>query len=335
MSDVTATAESVKVPVRRGPIMDFMVRLVREKPLGLIGGGITFVLLLVGILADLLAPYGYNDFILSLRLAPPGGEYLLGGDTNGRDLFSRIIYGARISMIVGLAGAGIHVIVGTLIGAVSGFFGGKYDTVVQRFVDAVMCFPSFLLYLTIMAIVGQGMAPLIFVLGISGGFYGSRTIRSAVIGIKENVYLEAAKSIGARSHWILLRHVIPNIMPILIIEFTLTVGRLILAEAMLSFLGFGVPPPAPSWGGMLSGSARQYMQVAPWLMLWPGLALAIAVYGVNMFGDTVRDLLDPRMRGGSANLGGSKAKNKKQKRDEGAPAPPQDPIAAENPPKNK
>src|SRR3972149_3931447 len=163
----------VKVQKRHSASVELLVRLVKEKPLGLTGGGITLILLLVGILANFLAPYDYNDFILPLRLAPPGETYLLGGDNLGRDIFSRVIYGARISMIVGLAGAALHVIVGTLVGAVSGFFGGKYDTAVQRFVDAVMCFPSLLLYLTLMAVVGQGMVPLIFVLGISGGFYGS------------------------------------------------------------------------------------------------------------------------------------------------------------------
>jgi peptide/nickel transport system permease protein len=320
MTDAIEAAAPQNIKVRKppGPIKELLVRLVKEKPLGLIGGGITLILLLVGILANFLAPYGYNDFTLSLRLAPPGGTYLLGGDNLGRDILSRIIYGARISMIVGLVGATLHIVVGTLVGAVSGFFGGKYDTIVQRLVDTVMCFPSLLLYLTIMAVVGQGMVQLILVLGISGGFYGARTIRSAVIGIKENVYMDAARVSGAASNRIMLRHVIPNIMPILIIEFTLTVGRLILAEAMLSFLGFGVPPPAPSWGGMIAGAGRQYIQVAPWLILWPGLALATAIYGVNMFGDTLRDLLDPRMRGGNSNFGGTRGRKAKRKQYEEA-----------------
>ena len=313
MSEVQAATSAEAGPLRksRGMLSDMFVRLVREKPLGLAGAVIVLVLFLTGIFANFLAPYGYNDFTLSLRLSPPNSTYLLGGDNLGRDLLSRIIYGARISMIVGLSGAALHVVVGSLVGAVSGFYGGKYDTVVQRFVDSLQCFPSLVLYLTVMAVIGQGLLPVIFVLGISSGFYGSRTMRSAVIGIKENVYVEAARAVGSPTRRTLLRHILPNIMPVLIIEFTLSVGRMIISEAMLSFLGFGIPPPTPSWGGMLSGGGRQFMLQAPWMALWPGLALAIAVYGVNMLGDAVRDLWDPRLRGGLGRYGRSDVKKPK------------------------
>jgi peptide/nickel transport system permease protein len=298
-----ANKDAVAIHKSRGMISDLIVRLIKEKPLGLAGGIIVLILILTGIFANVLAPYGFNDINLALRLTPPSGTFLLGGDNMGRDLLSRIIYGARISMMVGLAGAALHVIIGVLVGAVSGFYGGRYDTLVQRFVDALQCFPSLILYLTVMAVVGQGLVPVILVLGISSGFYGSRTIRSAVIGIKENVYVEAATSVGASVTRILWKHILPNIMPVLIIEFTLAVGRMIISEAMLSFLGFGIPPPMPSWGGMLSGSGRRYMLQAPWMALWPGLALAIVVYGVNMLGDAVRDLWDPRLRGGLGRYG--------------------------------
>jgi peptide/nickel transport system permease protein len=289
-----------EAPLRksRGMLADMFVRLVHEKPLGLAGGIIVLLLLFAGIFANWLAPYGYNEVNFVERLMPPSSTFLLGTDNMGRDIMSRIIYGARISMIVGLAGAALHVIIETLVGGISGFVGGSYDTMVQRFVDTIQCFPSLIFYLTIMVIVGQGLIPVIFVLGISSGFYGARTIRSAVIGIKENVYVEAAKAIGASNARVMISHVLPNVTAVLIIEFTLAVGRMIIAEAMLSFLGFGVPPPQPSWGGMLSGPGRTYMLQAPWMALWPGLALAIAVYGVNMLGDAVRDLWDPRLRGG-------------------------------------
>lgn len=287
----------------RGMLADMMVRLVKEKPLGLFGLIITLALLFTGIFANWLAPYGYNDINFALRLTAPGHGYILGGDNMGRDLLSRIIYGARISMIVGLAGAGLHVIIETLVGGISGYVGGRYDTVVQRIVDTVQCFPSLILYLTVMAVIGQGLIPVIFVLGISSGFYGARTVRSAVIGIKENMYVEAAKAIGGSRARIMIKHILPNITAVLIIEFTLAVGRMIISEAMLSFLGFGVPPPQPSWGGMLSGPGRAYMLQAPWMALWPGLVLAIAVYGVNMLGDAVRDLWDPRLRGGLGRFG--------------------------------
>lgn len=311
MAEAQASAEAAVVRKSRGPITDLLVRLIREKPLGLAGAVIVLILLLTGIFANFLAPYGYNDIDFAFRLSPPSSTFLLGGDNMGRDLLSRIIYGARISMIVGLAGAGLHVIIGVLVGAVSGFYGGRYDTLVQRFVDALQCFPSLILYLTVMAVIGQGLVPVILVLGISSGFYGSRTIRSAVIGIKENVYVEAANAVGASVPRILWKHILPNIMPVLIIEFTLAVGRMIVSEAMLSFLGFGIPPPAPSWGGMLSGSGRRFMLQAPWMALWPGLALAIVVYGVNMLGDAVRDLWDPRLRGGLGRYGRTDVKKAK------------------------
>ncbi len=305
MAQAQASVPSGAAAVRksRGPIADLLVRLIKEKPLGLAGAIIVLILLLTGIFANVLAPYGYNDINFALRLTPPSTSFLLGGDNMGRDLLSRIIYGARISMMVGLAGATLHVVIGVMVGAVSGFYGGRYDTMVQRFVDALQCFPSLILYLTVMAVVGQGLVPVILVLGISSGFYGSRTIRSAVVGIKENVYVDAANAVGASVSRILWKHILPNIMPVLIIEFTLAVGRMIISEAMLSFLGFGIPPPMPSWGGMLSGSGRRYMLQAPWMALWPGLALAIVVYGVNMLGDAVRDLWDPRLRGGLGRYG--------------------------------
>ncbi len=296
---------------RHNMLVDVLIRLVKEKPLGLVGGVIVLALLLAGIFANFLAPYGYNDMSLGARLSAPSAIHLLGTDNMGRDMLSRIIYGARISMIVGLGGAALQVIVAFLIGAISGYFGGKFDIVLQRFVDAIQCFPSLILYLVIMAVVGQGMVPVILVLGVTSGIYSSRTIRSAVLGIKGNMYVQAADAIGTRVRNILLRHILPNIMPVLIIEFTLGVGRMILSEAMLSFLGFGIPPPVPSWGGMLQGSGRRYMIQAPWMALWPGLSLAIAIYGINMLGDALRDLWDPRLRGGLGRYGRMKIKKPK------------------------
>jgi peptide/nickel transport system permease protein len=247
---------------------------------------------------------------LSVRLSPPSAAHLLGTDNMGRDMLSRIIYGARISMIVGLSGAALSAIVGFLVGGLSGYFGGKFDIIFQRFVDAIQCFPSLILYLVVLAIIGQGIVPVILVLGITTGFLASRTIRSAVLGIKGNMYIQASSAIWTRTRNIILRHILPNIMPVLIVGFTLTVGGMILSEAMLSFLGFGIPPPTPSWGGMLQGSGRRYMLQAPWMALWPGLALALAVYGINMLGDALRDLWDPRLRGGLGRYGRVKIKTR-------------------------
>ena len=211
---------------------------------------------------------------------------------------SRIIFGARLSLGVGLAATALTVVVAVLIGGISGFFGGKLDLAVQRFVDAWMAFPGLLLLLTIMSIAGQGVLQIILILGISGGIGGSRVVRGAVIGIKENDYFLAARAIGSTGTATLMRHVLPNIMAPVIIIFSITVGGVIMAEASLSFLGFGLPVDIPSWGGMLSREGRRYMEAAPHLALWPGLCLTITVYCLNMFGDAVRDLLDPRLRGG-------------------------------------
>ena len=235
---------------------------------------------------------------LADRLTGSSAQYLLGTDQLGRDLLSRLIYGARISIFVGLSATAVDVFVGLLIGGISGFVAGKYDLIMQRFVDAWVCFPGLLLLLTIMSITGQGLLQLILVLGISGGIGGSRVLRSAVIGIKENDYFLAARAIGSPSTATLMRHVLPNIMPVVIIVFSISVGGVIMAEASLSFLGFGLPVEFPSWGGMLSREGRDFMEQAPWLAVWPGLALTIVIYSLNMFGDAMRDLLDPRLRGG-------------------------------------
>ncbi len=289
---------------RHSLLVDVGIRLIKEKPLGTIGGGIVLILFLTGIFANLIAPSGYNEISLANRLSPPTGQFILGADNLGRDLLSRIIYGARISMLVGLCGSFLDVSIAMLIGITSGFFGGKFDITVQRFVDAWMCFPPLVMYMSVMAVLGPGLVQVIFVLGIVQGVRSSRVVRSAVIGIKENIYVEAARAIGAPPSEILRRHILPNVTAPVLIIFTVAMGQMIIQEATLSFLGFGIPPPMPSWGGMLSGSGRQYMLQAPWMALWPGLALSTAVYGINMLGDAVRDLLDPRLRGGLGRYGG-------------------------------
>ena len=278
--------------------VDLLIRLVKEKPLGTVGGVIVLVMFLTGIFADFIAPYGMNEVHPLDSLFPSSPKYILGTDLIGRDLLSRIIYGARVSLVVGLAGSALCVLVAMVIGIPSGFFGGKFDIVVQRFVDAFMCFPSLFLYLTVMSILGRGLLQVILVLGIISGIRSSRIVRSAAIAIKENVYVEAATAIGAPTRRILLQHILPNIMAPIIIIFTISMGGMILMEATISFLGYGIPPPIPSWGRMLSDQGRRYMLIAPWLAVWPGLALAIAVYGLNTLGDAVRDILDPRLRGG-------------------------------------
>ena len=301
------TPSPIREPKRRGRFADFWIRLFKEKPLGTACGVIILLLILVAIFADALAPYSFREMHLMDRLTGPSSQYLLGTDQMGRDLFSRLIFGAHLSVFVGLAATMLNVVIAVLIGGISGFIGGKLDLAVQRFVDAWMAFPGLLLLLTVMSIVGRDLFQIIVVLGIAGGISGSRVIRSAVIAIKENDYFLAAQAVGTPTSRILHRHVLPNIMAPVIIVFSINIGGVIMSLAALGFLGYGLPPTIPDWGGMLSREGRRYMEQAPWLALWPGLSLTIVVYSFNMLGDALRDLLDPRLRGGGGRLAGSGA----------------------------
>ena len=285
-------------------LRDLVRRLIRERPVGAVSGVIVLLLCLVAIFADLLAPFHYMDMTMIDRLKGPSGTYPLGTDHIGRDVLSRLLYGARVSLGVGFAATTLSVVVSLLIGGVAGFVGGKLDLVVQRVVDAWMSFPGLLLLLTIMTIVGQGIPQIIGMLALASGVANSRVVRGAVIGIKGNPYFEAAHAIGSPSWRTLLRHVWPNITAPIIIIYSITIGWAIIAEASLSFLGFGLPPDVPSWGTMLSREGRQYMEMAPRLAMWPGVALTLVVYCLNMVGDALRDLLDPRLRGGGGAVAG-------------------------------
>ena len=302
MSDAIGIPSAVIAPKRRSRLADFFIRLWREKPLGTASGIIILILILVAIFANALAPYPYWEMHLADRLTGPSAQYLLGTDQLGRDFLSRIIIGARLSIFVGLSATAVNVVVAVLIGGASGFIGGKFDLGVQRFVDAWMAFPGLLILLTIMSIAGRGVPQIILVLGIAGGIGGSRILRGAVIGIKENDYFLAARAIGSTGAATLMRHVLPNIMPVVIIIFSITVGGVIMAEASLSFLGFGLPIKVPSWGGLLSREGRVFMEQAPWLALWPGLCLTVTVYCLNMFGDALRDLLEVWPKSGRKGL---------------------------------
>ena len=292
-----AAAIAVQPARERGPVIGFVLRLIREKPLGAAGAAICLLFLLCGVFAAWLAPYGFNEINPVNRMKAPSLAFPLGTDYLGRDQLSRILYGAQLSVIIGFCAAGIATAISIVIGIVSGYVGGRADMVIQRFVDAWQSFPGLVILIVAVAVLGPGMPQVIGVLGLLFGIAGSRIVRGAVVSVRENMYIHAAQSIGAGTQRILWRHVLPNVMPVVIVLFTSRLGATILAEAALSFLGLGVPPPAPTWGGMLSGSARTYMHQGPWLALAPGLALTIVVYAINVFGDALRDLLDPRMRG--------------------------------------
>ena len=285
------------LPRQRGPVATFFVRLFREKPLGAFGMVVFVLFLLCGIFADWLAPYGLNQISPANRLKPPSARFWLGTDHLGRDMLSRILYGAQLSVIIAFTAATVATVISVMLGILTGYLGGKIDLFTQRLVDAWMSFPELIILIVVVSVLGPGMFQVIFVLGLTFGIGGSRIVRGAVVSVRENMYVHAAQSMGASTPRILLQHILPNVLPPVIVLFTTRVGAVILVESGLSFLGFGVPPPAPTWGGMLSGAGRTYMYLAPWLALMPGLCITIVVYAINVLGDAMRDLLDPRMRG--------------------------------------
>ncbi|MDZ4760355.1 MAG: ABC transporter permease [Alphaproteobacteria bacterium] len=295
-----ATSEApvaVRPAKARGPAAELVVRLFRDKPLGALGGVVFLIFLVCGLLAPILAPHGINETDLHHRLEAPSLAFPLGTDHLGRDVFSRILIGAQVSMIVAMAAASLATVISLLIGLLAGYFGGRFDMITQRFVDAWMTFPDLVLLIVVISVVGPGIPQIIGVLALLYGIAGSRIVRSAVISVRGNMHVTAARAMGAGPVHILWRHILPGVMPVAIVLWTTRIGAVILAEAGLSFLGLGVPPPAPTWGGMLSGAGRTYMYLGPWLALAPGLCLAVVVYGVNVLGDALRDLLDARMRG--------------------------------------
>jgi peptide/nickel transport system permease protein len=270
--------------------------LVVRKPFGAAGGVIVLVLLGVALFADRLAPHGFNETSLLDALQPPSRAHWFGTDELGRDVLSRVVYGAQVSMSVGLAATAIAVLLGSAIGVVSGYVGRTLDLLVQRLVDAWLTFPGLVMVIVILVLLGPGLGSVILALGVSQAFPQSRIIRSATLVVREHAFIEASRAGGASHGRILLRHVLPNIVAPIIVSASTYVSFVILIEAAVSFLGYGVPPPRPSWGGMLSATGRSYMVRAPWLSVFPGLALALAVFAFNVLGDALRDLLDPRLR---------------------------------------
>src|SRR5947208_6861204 len=276
------------------------LRFAREKPPRTIGGVIILGLLVMAVFADRIAPYAYDESIA--RMKPPSARFWIGTDNLGRDIWSRVVYGARISVTVGLASGALATSIATAIGISSAYVGGAYDIVVQRVVDAWLSFPGLVIVLSLMAALGPGLLNLILALSVLGAAGASRVIRGSTLSLMQNPYIEAARAIGAGHARVILCYVLPNVMATILILATIGLGTVILAEAGLSFLGFGIPPPYPSWGGMLSGSGRTFMYYAPWMALFPGVAISLAVFGFNMLGDALRDVLDPRLRGAGSVL---------------------------------
>jgi peptide/nickel transport system permease protein len=306
MSVQPATLEPVLAP--RGPAiaarraagpdaLTTIGRFIRQKPLGAFGAALILLFLILALGAQWLAPYPYDVGVAAQRLQWPSLAHPFGTDANGRDLLSRIIWGSRVSVTIGFGAVLISTVVACVVGITSGYFGGWVDLLVQRVVDVWISFPALVLLVSLVAIVGPGLWSTTLVLGILLAPGTSRVVRSAVLAMRHQPYVESARCVGA-GHWrIVLRYVLPNVSAAILVLATVQLGAAILAESTLSFLGYGVPPPFPTWGSMLSGTGRAYMLQSPWLSIWPGLAISAAVFGFNMLGDALRDVLDPRLRG--------------------------------------
>jgi peptide/nickel transport system permease protein len=272
---------------------------IKRKPLGAASATLIVCLVLTALFADFLAPYDPLSARPEIRLAPPSWEYPFGTDDIGRDVFSRIIYGSRISLWVGILAVGIGTVAGTIVGLISGYWEGWLDLVLQRIMDALMAIPALILALAIVSVLTPNTTNAMLAIAVVIIPGNSRIVRGAVLSAKQNMYVEAAQALGCR-HWrIIISHILPNVTaPILIIA-SIWLGNAILIEASLSFLGLGTQPPIPSWGLMLSSTGRAFMEQAPWLAIFPGLAISLAVLGFNLFGDTLRDAWDPKLRGRS------------------------------------
>lgn len=294
-------AASPGVPIRSwmptGAIWRSLARFVRRKPLGAFGALIALLLIVVAVFAPFIATHDPAATNAAFVYAPPGPQYWLGGDQVGRDVFSRLVYGARVSLYVGLLSAFIGASIGMMLGVTSVHFGGMIDLVIQRFIDALMAFPPLILAIAIMAALGASLNNVVIALSIAFIPSTARVLRSQAMTVKEMDYVQAARAIGAGHARIIFRYMIPNCLALYIVLVTLFLGTAIVAEATLSFLGIGVPPDVPSWGGMLNGAAQTYVHLAPWLGVFPGLAIAIVVLAWNLLGDALRDVLDPRLRG--------------------------------------
>ncbi|MBY0331671.1 MAG: ABC transporter permease [Acetobacteraceae bacterium] len=273
-----------------------LLHLAGRHPLGLIGLVIVVVFVLVAAFAPLLATHDPLATNAATSLAAPGGQHMLGADFMGRDLWSRIIYGARISLAVGIASTVVGCVIGAAVGLVSGYWGGWVDLVVQRVNDVLQALPLLVLALVMAASLGPSLTNTIIAISIPVVPHVARVIRASTLSVREMPFVEAARAEGMGELQIALRHVLPNTLAPVIVLATAQLGSAILTEASLSFLGLGIPEPYPSWGRMLSESAAEYVRTAPWLVIFPGLAISLVIFGTNLLGDAVRDVLDPRER---------------------------------------
>jgi len=278
------------------PLLWRVGRAARRKPLGAAGALVVLIMIVAALFADLIAPYDPIANNFAAMHEAPGSEFLLGTDQFGRDLLSRIIYGARTALFVGFASALIGSSIGLVLGVSSAYFGGLFDLIFQRVMDVFMAFPLIIMALAVVSIFGTGTENVIIAITIPFIPRCARVVRSTALSIREIPYIDAARACGYSHARIILRHMVPNVMAPFLIMMTAFLGQAILLEASLSYLGLGVQEPTPAWGLMLQGGAEEYAESAPWIAVFPGLAITLAVFGFNLFGDAVRDTLDPKLR---------------------------------------
>lgn len=296
MTDIDHKAELTRAGAYVDGWLDRVFFFIRRYPLGAAGAAVMIVFVLAAFLAPWLAPLDPLQTNAAASLEAPDSTYILGADKMGRDMFSRIIYGARVSLIVAVASTLLGGIIGVLLGLMSGYLLGWFDLITQRLIDIMQALPLLVMALVMAASLGPSIENTIIAIAIPLVPHAARVVRSSTLSLREMPFIEAARAGGMSELRIAIRHILPNTLAPLIVLFTAQLGAAILVEASLSFLGLGVPEPHPSWGRMLSESAAEYVRSAPWLVIFPGIAISLAVFGTNLLGDALRDMLDPRQR---------------------------------------
>lgn len=295
--DSTIVAEIVREKTSPERLGSSILRFVRTQPIAAVSAGVILAVIGAAVFAPWITPHGPLIPAPADRLQSPSLSHLFGTDEIGRDVFSRVIYGSRVSLLVGISTVVIGVGTGAFLGIVTGYVGGRLDIVVQRILDSVMSIPALILAITVASVLGAGTFKSILPIAVVIIPLNARVIRSAVLSIRNRQFIEAATVVGCRPGRIMFRHVLPNTLAPVFVLSSIWLGNAIIIEASLSFLGLGTPPPNPSWGNMLSGSGRAYLETAPWIAIFPGLAITVVVLAMNLLGDGLRDALDPRLRG--------------------------------------
>jgi len=280
----------------RKPLGRRLWDLARKQPLGTAGAFVVVLMAVAAATAGIITPFDPERASLQHMLTPPGGQFLMGTDEFGRDILTRVLHGARTALFIGLVSAFVGATAGLVIGVASAYFGGLFDLIVQRIVDIFLAFPLIIMALAVVATLGPGVENVIIAIIVPFIPQCARVVRSSALSIREIPYVDAARALGYSHARIILRHMAPNVMAPFLIMLTYFVGQAILLEAVLSYLGMGVQDPTPAWGLMLKGAAVEFIESAPWLSIFPGLAITLAVFGFNLFGDALRDLLDPKLR---------------------------------------